>query len=175
MSVKCSRTRRIKDLLCCLLCSKLCTGNTESAQPIRASHRGTEEDHQKAICQEWEVVIETPSSQDQAQRCQRNVYLFPSSFPPPRENNFTTSDLQNVAKYVPRGASLMAQTVKNLPAMQETQLQSLHGEDLLEMGMTTHSSILAWKIHGERSLVSYSPWGGKDSDTTQTLLIHTGT
>ena len=43
-------------------------------------------------------------------------------------------------------ASLLAQMVKNLPAMQETQVQSLGQEDPLEMGMTTHSSILAWRI-----------------------------
>ena len=40
------------------------------------------------------------------------------------------------------GASLVVQMVKNLPAMQETWVQSLGQEDLLEMGMTTHSSIL---------------------------------
>ena len=43
-------------------------------------------------------------------------------------------------------ASLMAQTVKNLPAMQETPVRSLGWEDPLEEGMTTHSSILAWRI-----------------------------
>ena len=42
--------------------------------------------------------------------------------------------------------SLVAQTVKNLPAMQKTQVQSLGQEDLLEKGMATHCSILAWKI-----------------------------
>ena len=42
-------------------------------------------------------------------------------------------------------APLMAQTVKNLPAMQETQVQSLGWEDLLEKKMATHFSILAWK------------------------------
>ena len=40
----------------------------------------------------------------------------------------------------------MAQTVKNLPAMQETQVQSLGQEDPLQKGMATHSSILAWRI-----------------------------
>ena len=40
----------------------------------------------------------------------------------------------------------MAQTLKNLPAMQETQVQSLGQEDPLEKGMATHSSILAWRI-----------------------------
>ena len=43
-------------------------------------------------------------------------------------------------------ASLVAQTVKNLPAIQETQVQSLGWEDSLEKGMATHSSILAWRI-----------------------------
>ena len=43
------------------------------------------------------------------------------------------------------GASLMAQRVKNLPGMQETQVQSLGQEDSLEKGMATHSSILAWR------------------------------
>ena len=43
-------------------------------------------------------------------------------------------------------ASPVPQTVKNLPAMQETPVRSLDWEDILEKGMSTHSSILAWKI-----------------------------
>ena len=43
-------------------------------------------------------------------------------------------------------ASLVAQTVKNLPAMQEIEVQSLDWEDPLEKGMATHSSILTWII-----------------------------
>ena len=43
-------------------------------------------------------------------------------------------------------ASLVAQTVKNLAAMQETWVQSLGQEDPLEEGMATHSSIFAWRI-----------------------------
>ena len=43
-------------------------------------------------------------------------------------------------------ASLVAQLVKNLPAMQEIRGRSLGWEDLLEKGMATHSSILAWRI-----------------------------
>ena len=43
-------------------------------------------------------------------------------------------------------ASLVAQMIKNLPAVQETQVRSLGGEDPLEKGMATHSSILAWRI-----------------------------
>ena len=47
---------------------------------------------------------------------------------------------------IPGRTSLVAQTVKRLLTMQETQVQSLGQEDLLEKEMATHSSILAWKI-----------------------------
>ena len=63
-------------------------------------------------------------------------------------------------------ASLVAQSVKNLPTMQETWAQSLGQEDPLEKEMATHSSILAWIILW-MSLVGYSPWGHKESDTTK--------
>ena len=53
--------------------------------------------------------------------------------------------------------------------MRETQVQSLGQEDPLEKGTATHSSILAWRIHGQRCLVDYSPWGHKESDTTEQL------
>ena len=67
--------------------------------------------------------------------------------------------------------SLVAQLVKNPPAMQETWVQSLRWEDPLEKGMATHSSILAWRI----------PWteeptvlgGCKESDTTEQLNTFT--
>ena len=62
------------------------------------------------------------------------------------------------------GASLVAQMVKSLPAVQETQVQSLGGEDPLEKGMATHSSILAW-----RNLQTKEPSGLQfiGSDTTE--------
>ena len=65
----------------------------------------------------------------------------------------------------------MAQTVKNLPAMWETQVLSLGWEDPLEKGMATHSSILAWRISWTEKPGSYSPWGPKESDTTQRLTL----
>ena len=65
------------------------------------------------------------------------------------------------------GTSLVAQTVKKLPAMQETWVQSLGREDPLEKGMATQSSILVREFHGQRSLARYSPWGRKESDTTK--------
>ena len=64
-------------------------------------------------------------------------------------------------------ASLVAQLVKNLTAVQETQVCSLGWEDPLEKEMATHSSILAWRIHGQGSLAGYSPWGHKELDTTE--------
>ena len=66
----------------------------------------------------------------------------------------------------------MAQTVKCLPTMWETWVQSLGQEDPLEKEMTTHSSSLAGKSHGLRSLVGLSPWGHKESDKTERLHFH---
>ena len=57
-------------------------------------------------------------------------------------------------------ASLVALTVKNLPVMQEAWVQSLGQEDPLEMGMVTHSSILAWRILWTEE-PDPSPWGRK--------------
>ena len=63
---------------------------------------------------------------------------------------------------------LVAQTVKNPPAMWETWVRSLGWEDPLEEGIATHSSILAWRIPmEEKSLLGYSPWGHKESDVTE--------
>ena len=61
----------------------------------------------------------------------------------------------------------MAQMVKNLPAMQETWVQSLGWQDPLEKEMATTPVLLPGKFHGLRSLVGYSPWGCKESDTTE--------
>ena len=67
-------------------------------------------------------------------------------------------------------ALLVAQTVKSLSAMQETRVWSLGYEDPLGKEMAAqYSSTLAWKIHGQRSLVIYSPWGCKESDMTEQL------
>ena len=74
-------------------------------------------------------------------------------------------------------ASPVAQMVKNLPAMWETQLRSLGQEDPLGKGMATHSSILVFlpgEFHGQRKLMGYSPWGRKELDMTE-LLTHTHT
>ena len=60
--------------------------------------------------------------------------------------------------------------VKNLPAMQETWVQSLGWEDALQKGMAKYSSTLAWRIPmDKRSLAGYRPWGHKESDLTEQL------
>ena len=59
----------------------------------------------------------------------------------------------------------MAQMVKNLPAMQETWVQSLGWEDPLEEGMAIHSSILAWRIPMDRGTWQATVHGGAKSRT----------
>ena len=74
--------------------------------------------------------------------------------------------LNQIHKFFPsNGASLVAQMAKNLPAMQETQVQYLSREDPLEKEMAAHSNILAWRI----------PWteepGGQQSIGSQRVLL----
>ena len=58
----------------------------------------------------------------------------------------------------------MAQIVKNLPAIQETGVQSLGQEDILEKGMATHSSTLAWEIPWTEEPGRLQSWGHKELD-----------
>ena len=68
----------------------------------------------------------------------------------------------------------MAQTVKNLPAMQKTWVQSLGQEDPLEEDMAAHSSVLAWKITWTEEPDRLQSMVSKELDTTEQLthLIH---
>ena len=60
--------------------------------------------------------------------------------------------------------------VKNQPAMRKTWVQPPSWEDCLEKGMATHSGNSGLENpHGQRSLAGYSPWGHKESDTTERL------
>ena len=88
---------------------------------------------------------------NQSQHCQDLVYC----------QTFSRCSQQHQQIFVKKKiwASLVAQLVKNPPAMQETWIQSLGWEDPLEKGKATHSSILAWR----------SPWSHKESDTTEQL------
>ena len=64
----------------------------------------------------------------------------------------------------PTWASLVAQTVKNLPAMRETLGHSLGGEMPWRREWLCTPVFIPGDLHGERSLVSYNPWGLKESD-----------
>ena len=72
-------------------------------------------------------------------------------------------------------ASLVTQIVENLPAMQETQVQSLSQEDPLEKGMATLPKntpvFLPGEFHEQKSLSGYSPWHCKESDMTERLPL----
>ena len=63
--------------------------------------------------------------------------------------------------------SLVVQIVKNMPAMWETQVQSLSQEDPLEIGMGPTPVFWPEEFYGQRSLVGYSPWGRKELDMTE--------
>ena len=65
-----------------------------------------------------------------------------------------------------KGFSLMAQMLRNLPVMQETQVLSRGWEDTLGKGMATLSNILAWSVQWTEEPVGYM-WVCKESDTTQ--------
>ena len=65
----------------------------------------------------------------------------------------------------------LVQMVKNLPAVQETQVWSLGLEDPLEMGMATHSNILVWRIPWTEEPGGLSPWGHKESHATERLTL----
>ena len=62
---------------------------------------------------------------------------------------------------------MVAQTVKNLPAKQETQVSSSGRKNPLEKEMATHFIILAWRIPRTEEPGGYSPWGRKESDMTE--------
>ena len=69
------------------------------------------------------------------------------------------------------GASPVAQAVKNLPAMQETWVQSLSWEDPLEKGMATHSSTLAWRIPCTEEPGGLQSLELQELDTTEQLTV----
>ena len=66
-------------------------------------------------------------------------------------------------------ASLVAQTIKNPPAMQETWVRSLGWEDPPKVGMAITPVFLPGEAHGQRSLAGNSPWSHKELDTTEWL------
>ena len=70
-----------------------------------------------------------------------------------------------------KGASLVIQMVKNLPAMWETWVPSLGWEGPLRREWLPTAVFLPGEFHGQRSLVGYSPWGCKELDTTEHVFL----
>ena len=68
-------------------------------------------------------------------------------------------------------AFVVAQVVKNLPAMQESRVQSVSWQDPLVRKWQPTPAFLPGESHGQRSLVSYSPWGRRESDSTEQLTL----
>ena len=93
----------------------------------------------------------------------------------PEDEPIGSEGFQNITGEEQRAlliASLVAQMVKNLPAMQETWTLSLGWEDPLEERWQPTPVFLPGISHGQRSLVGYSPWSCKESDTTEQLITH---
>ena len=65
----------------------------------------------------------------------------------------------------------MVQMVKNLPAMQQIQVQPLDWKDSLKKGMATHSNILAWRVPRTEKPVGYSLWAQKEANMTEKLAF----
>ena len=91
------------------------------------------------------------------------LLVLPTGFSGDREGGLVFPCLEEFSTYIicltHFWSSLVAQTVKHLPTMWETRVQSLGWEDLLEKEMATHSSILAWKIPWMKKPGRLSPWG----------------
>ena len=101
----------------------------------------------------------------------RQEYWSGLPVPPPGHlpsPGIETTSLADSLPLIPPGKP---QVVKNLPAMQETWVQSLGWEDPLEKVMATHSSIPAGEFHRQRSQAGYSPWGLKASDMAERLAL----
>ena len=88
----------------------------------------------------------------------------------PQEPQFPSD--QETSKYIRKHSSLVAQMVKNLPAIWETWAQSLGREDPPEKGMATHSSILAWRIPWTEEPGGLQSKGCEESDMTEWLITN---
>ena len=90
------------------------------------------------------------------QKLQKQLSLFQCSPCTPICFTFTLN-LRYIILLIRNSSCLVAEMVKSLPEMQETQVQSLGLEDTQEKGMATHSSILAWRIPWTEEPGRYSP------------------
>ena len=88
-----------------------------------------------------------------------------------RPQTHLVDEIRYLHRQLHHWASLVAQTVKNLPAMQEIWVLSLGQEDPLEKEMATHSTVLAWKTPWTEEPGGLHPWGHKELDTAEQLTL----
>ena len=112
---------------------------------------------------EYHAAIKNCEYQDFLQ-LYRNTYVF----------MFNKNKMQNFIQIMLIRASLVAQTVKCLPAMRETWVQSPVRKIPWKRKWQPTPVLLPGKFHGWRSLVGYSPWDRKESDMTEQLHWFTG-
>ena len=103
-------------------------------------------------CPKAPLYLSSPTQQPQAKQ-------------PPREGFVCLFFLPDALEF--EGASLVSQTVKNLPAMQETQFNPWIRKIPWRRKWQPTPVFLPGKYYGQRSLVGYSPWGCKQLDTTE--------
>ena len=123
-----------------------------------------------ACCSPWGCRVRHDWGTEQQQQCMcfggRLLFSFTHKKVKP-----TLECLSLNPTFAPRGGSLVAQMVKNLPARWGTQVQSLDQKDALEKEMTTTLVLLPGEFHGQRNLLGYSPWSHKESDMTEWITI----
>ena len=116
----------------------------------------------------WRIPMDGGNQQLQSMGSQRVGHNWAT--------NTTTTTLSNFWIHViskSTWASLIAQSVKSLTAMQETEVRYLGREDILEKEMATHSSILARRIPWPEEPRRLQSMGSQESDTTERLSTHT--
>ena len=128
----------------------------------------------------WSLGWENPLEKEMAIHSSIPAWRIPWTEEPGRLQSVgfkSQTELSNICLFLGwymYAASLVAQAVKNLLTMQGTWVRSVGGEDPLEKGMATHSSILAWRTPWTEESDRHSTWGYKQSDTTEwlTLSLH---
>ena len=111
---------------------------------------------------DWQVTVHGVAELDTTEHTHRDMHNYLNTISKPSDKLILLVVCRQVR------ASLVAQSVKNLPAVQEIRVWSLGWEDPLEKETATHSSILAWKISWTEGC---SPWGCKESGMTEQLTL----
>ena len=113
---------------------------------------------------EWELQNHDPPQRHQLNTNiqSKRLYAHLKSYSKRKATHHIKENVHKIVRGLQsRRTSLVAQTVKNLPSMQETWVQSLGREDPLEKELEPTPAFFSGKSHGQRSLWDYSPWGSQ--------------